>query len=364
MTDVLHVVSSTARRGAEIFGQQLHEGLMERGWRSDIVALAGAGEGGLDIECLGPTRRHPRTFAALRRRARPSAVVVAHGSTTLPLCAVALVGGGPPFVYRNIGDPDHWVRTFRQRAVGAALLRRTWRIAAISPTAAVRLERKYRLGADRVTVVPHGVPLERFPPATPARRRAGRDLLGVDPASPLVVYLGALGPEKLVGNAIAAVAGLPGVTLVVVGDGPVRGRLEQRAADGDGSIRVFGPTSDPALVLAAADVVVLPSATEGLPGVLIEAGLVGVPVVATDVGFVADIVTDETTGTLVAPDDVPALRHAIERRLAAGSSVPEGSRDRLRDRYGMEQVIGEWERLLEPCLTGRSPRLPATNVDP
>lgn len=346
MTRVLHVLASNDRRGAELFGLQLHQALQDRGWSSDIAALAGRADEGLDVDLLGPGRRHPRTFAALRSRARTADVVVAHGSTTLPLCAVALAGSGTPFVYRNIGDPDHWVTSRRQRLTVGALLRRPRRIVALTPTTADRLVAKYRLDRERIVPIPKGVPLDEFPPATDHRRAEGRCLLGVDQQTPLVVYLGALGPEKLIENAIRAVEALPGVALAVVGDGAERDRLSALADQVGPAVQIVGPTSEPSLALAAADVVVLPSETEGLPGTLIEAGLVGIPVVATTVGFVRDIVSDPSFGTLVPPHDVEALRAAIEARLAGADGVPESVREQLRLTYGLDHVVTAWEQVL------------------
>ncbi|MEL7158994.1 MAG: glycosyltransferase family 4 protein [Actinomycetota bacterium] len=351
MAAVLHVVASTDRRGAELFGQQLHEALSERGWRSQIVALAAGSGAGLDIESLGPTRRHRRTLTALRRRAAGVDIVVAHGSTTLPVCSLALLASGTPFVYRNIGDPNHWVTTARRRLQGAVLHRRARHIVALTPTTVDRLQAKYRLSAGRITAIPKGVPLESFPPTNPERRHKGRTMLDVADNVPLVVYLGALGPEKLIENAIAAIGDLPSVALAIVGDGPERDRLHALAAPHDPRIRLVGATSEPGLVLAAADLVVQPSATEGLPGTLIEAGLVGVPSVATDVGFVSDIVVDDDVGTLVPPHNVAALRKAIKARLDDDRPVSADARADLMNRYGLDQMVASWETVLRQAIS-------------
>lgn len=350
MTTVLHVLASTDRRGAELFGLQLHDVLSERGWESEIVALAAGSGTGLDVDCLGPTRRHPRTFAALRRRAARADVVVAHGSTTLPVCSLALAATGTPFIYRNIGDPNHWVTTIRRRLQGAVFFRRARHIVALTPTTADRLRAKYWLRDGRITPIPKGVPAEFFPRVTTERRLKGRELLGVANDAPLVVYLGALGPEKLIDNAIQAIGDLPSVALAVVGDGPEWDRLIDLTKPFGPRIRLVGATTEPSLVLAAADLVVQPSETEGLPGSLIEAGLVGIPVVATDVGFVSDIVVEEAAGTLVAPHDVDALRDAVETRLAHPEPVPDRVRDDLVERYGLDQMATSWEGILRRSL--------------
>ena len=90
--NVLIVVTSTDRRGAEVEGSQLAEELRVRGHVAKCVALAPGQSSGLAVEALGPTARSPRTLRALRRRAHSSDVVVAYGSSTLPACAIALLG--------------------------------------------------------------------------------------------------------------------------------------------------------------------------------------------------------------------------------------------------------------------------------
>ena len=102
------VISSTARRGAELEGVALAEQLRAAGRPADVVALAAGGA--LEVPVLGRRPLGISTLRALRRRARHRRVVIAYGSSTLPACATALAGTGVPFVYRSIGDPAAWVR--------------------------------------------------------------------------------------------------------------------------------------------------------------------------------------------------------------------------------------------------------------
>ena len=139
---------------------------------------------------------------------------------------------------------------------------------------------------------------------------------------PLLACIGALSPEKQVGVAIDAVARLDGVHLLVVGDGPqVTPSRDQARKTAPGRVHLVGSMPGPTEALAAADLVVLTSRTEGMPGVLIEAGLSGRAAVATDVGGVSEIVRDGETGVLVPLDDVGApgalaarVAHGVRRR--------------------------------------------------
>jgi glycosyltransferase involved in cell wall biosynthesis len=99
-------------------------------------------------------------------------------------------------------------------------------------------------------------------------------------------------------------------------------------------------------------VVVLSSHTEGIPAVLIEAGLSGLPVVATDVGSVREIVVPGETGLLVPPGDDGALAAALQRALGDGHGMGTAARARCLARFDMASVAARWDRLLERLLAG------------
>jgi glycosyltransferase involved in cell wall biosynthesis len=350
--DVLQVITSTDRRGAEVFAVDLGEALTRRGRRVRTVALTpGETPGGLDVPTLGGHRLGPGTLAALRVEARAARLVIAHGSTTLPACALATLGAGVPFVYRNIGDPAHWARGRGRRLRASLLLRRARAVVALSPGTARTLVDRYRVQPSRVRVIPTGSPASRFQPADEGGRLRGRETFGLTRTQKVVLYLGALSSEKNVGLAIEALARLPGVHLLVVGDGPQRRALELLAREvAPARVLFAGATEDPARALAAADVLVLPSSTEGLPAVLIEAGLSLVPVVATDVGFVRDIVVDHRTGLLVPTADVGALAAALAAALGDATRLAEAARVRCLELFELGVVAALWHDLISEII--------------
>jgi glycosyltransferase involved in cell wall biosynthesis len=111
-------------------------------------------------------------------------------------------------------------------------------------------------------------------------------------------------------------------------------------------VQFLGTVADIVAVLHATDVIALTSRTEGLPGSLIEAGLCGVPAVATDVGGVRDIVVDRVTGRVVPVGDVDeivrALSFVFERRAELGSAA----RDHCVRHFGVDVALDAWEALL------------------
>lgn len=345
---VLQVVTSTDRRGAEVFAIDLERVLSARGWTIRTVALAPGVTRALDIPTLGAAPHDIGTILGLRSAANSVDVVVAHGSSTLFDSALALVASGVPFIYRNIGDPTYWSPRPVRRARTATMLSRAAAIAALSEGAARALRAHYRVRSERLSTIPTGVSAERFVPLTPQRRQQARASLGLASHERVVVTVGALSAEKGMDIAIEGIARSQDVdTLLIVGEGPERSALEHLARErAPGRVKFAGSVVDTSLAYSSADVAILASRTEGLPAALIEAGLSGIPTVATDVGFVSDIVLDGQTGVLVAPNDPASLARGIEMMLRKPNDFGQKARAHCLARFEMQAIADKWEDLL------------------
>jgi glycosyltransferase involved in cell wall biosynthesis len=178
------------------------------------------------------------------------------------------------------------------------------------------------LRADTVRVIHNGVDTGLFRPADAGERGAVRRALGVGPSDVVLMAVGSLKPVKAMDVLLRAAAPLmrshDRVRLVVVGDGPDRAALGSLARDLGIADRVsfLGLRTDVDTLLRAADAVVLASRSEALPTVLLEAMATGLPVVATRVGGVPEVVEQDGSGVLVPPDDAGALGVALERVVA------------------------------------------------
>lgn len=350
---ILQVITDTDLRGAQLFARVLHGPLARRGHLVRTVALAPGTVGGLDLPVLGCSGRDLHTLAALRRLMQGADVAIAHGSTTLSACALGGFGIDTPFVYRNLGDPLRWVTSRSRRLRTAAFLRRATAVVALWSGAAEALTQSLHVAQEKLTIVPNAVNAARYRPATPPERVKARYDLGLAEEASVVAFVGALGWEKNVGDAVDAVAELEGAVLLVAGDGPARREVQRRAeAVATDRVRFLGSIENPRSVYAAADCVVLPSRTEGLPATLIEAGLCGLPAVASDVGGVSEIVTRET-GALVRPGDVPGLTAALRRVLAEAETLGAAAEARCRTRFDLEPVADRWAGVLEDVVAGR-----------
>ncbi|HEX6011238.1 MAG TPA: glycosyltransferase family 4 protein, partial [Geminicoccaceae bacterium] len=139
------------------------------------------------------------------------------------------------------------------------------------------------------------------------------------------------------------------------GSGPLRGALEREAASLGvaGAVRFTGVRTDLATVYAAMDVLAFPSAHEGQGLVLLEAMAARVPVVASAVSGVADVVTHGRNGLLVPVNEPEALAAAIFRLLRDGPlrcKVAQGGLEQLRDRFSVRNMVEATERLYQRIL--------------
>lgn len=347
----LHVLSSTARRGAEVFGATLSQSLAADGWDSRVVALAPSpSASALDVPVLGSAPLTMRTLSRLRTFIAGADVVVAHGSVTLPATVLAGVGLATPVVYKNIGDPGYWANTLGRRLRTRLLLRQVDRVATLSLTAGERVATVWRVPQHKVVVTGGGRDSAIFHPATECERAAARTKLGLDSDQRVALYLGALSPEKRPDLAILAAQAVEGLTLLIAGDGPLRPEVENAAARSRADVRVLGNRSDGVDLLHASDVLLLTSESEGLPGVLMEAGLSGLPVVATKVGFTADIIEDGVTGHLVQPGDVAGMSQALQDVLKDSAVLGAQARLRCEELYDVRASMRRWSTMLSALV--------------
>ena len=225
-------------------------------------------------------------------------------------CALARV---PLVVSRHVLDePPAGGRERLKRRLLSRALRRAEIVVAVSSAVRERLVADDGVQPARVRVLVNGVDPAGFEVLGTA---VARERLGW-PDVPTVGMVGVMRPGK--GHAAAIeVARLvqqrTAARFVFAGDGELRDSLERSA---DGAVTFLGQRADVPLVMSGCDVVILPSDAEALPTVLIEAALVGRPVVASGVGGVPEIVVDGTTGRVTAAGDVVAMADAVVDLLA------------------------------------------------
>jgi glycosyltransferase involved in cell wall biosynthesis len=247
------------------------------------------------------------------------------------------------------------------RAPDRALLEFTSRVVAVSATHARYLLDELGIAPGRITIIENGIDLAAWPPVSTDRRRSAREALGLAPGERVVSMVAAMRPEKAHEALLRALArlneaGVP-VRALVAGDGERRGALEEEAlALGvRGQVDFLGVRRDVARLLHASDVVVLPSraVVETLPLALLESMAVGIPVVASRVGSIPELVVDRVTGLLIRPADPVELADAIAYTLADGEGARargERARARVVERHAIERTAARYGALFEEVI--------------
>jgi len=237
------------------------------------------------------------------------------------------------------------------------IARRSAAFVAVSREDRRRMIEVERIPADAVTFVPNGI--DALPQGDGARVRRE---LGVDADAPLLGAVAVLRPQKGLDVLIRAVAEaareLPAVRVAIAGEGPERGRLEELATELGVADRVLllGHRSDVPDLLAAFDVAVSSSWFEGSPLAALEYMDAGLPVVATRVGGMPDLIEDRVHGRLVEPGDPGALAAAIVevvRDRDRAAEMGARARERRRAEFDLNGTVRALEEMYERLAAER-----------
>lgn len=375
---ILQVVQKPQRRGAEVFASQLSGAL--RGLGHDVrtvylypytgeAPLSLVPEGGdciLDGDERHPMEKFPGAHPGLLRRLireidefRPD-VVQANGARTVKYGAFAALARPRrrwALVYRNIGDPREWVSGWHYRLFyGRLVMPQLDGIVGVSRTTLNVVLDFYKLKVPAVNI-PRGVDPKALRPVR-GRDEVRREL-GASPDDPVLVFVGSLTPEKRIDRLLRVFAQVRTVhrsaRLWIVGDGPLRSelqRLTEAAALAD-AVAYVGIQANVADYLNAADVFVLTSDTEGIPGAVLEAGMSALPTVATRVGGVAECIQDGETGMLVAPADEAGFAQSVATLLADRDlrrRMGEKAAQWIGGRFAMDRIVEQYLGFYRSCM--------------
>lgn len=324
--NIAHLIECDGPGGAERIVAALASALQAAG-SHNVVFVPANGEGwiarelegsGVAIEYFSIDRPLSATCArGLVRAFRQHRIDVAHSHefSMAVYGAWAAWRSGVPHVITMHGG-RYYNDRFQRRLAMRAAIAMSDQVVAVSEPLAEAISNDLGVRRSNVMVLPNGVRYSE-PGAITLRRE-----LDLAPADRLMVSVGNLYPVKGHGHAIDALAQLkprhPRLHLAISGRGDLEASLRERARERGVADRVhlLGLRADVPAVLAAADLFVLPSLSEGLPLALLEAMFAGCPIVATDVGQVRVALANGIAGVLVEPGDSAALAAGIDRMLA------------------------------------------------
>ena len=352
---ILHVLPTDVARGAQTYARAMRTKLDGPKVEHRTVSVFRAGSASLEADVdlgvpYGVGRRlgfSPTALSRLRREIRrwePN-VVVAHGGEALKYTTFATTGE-TKLVYYKIGTSRELLRNPVRRFFHRQLVIRADLVAGVSQEMVDEAVSLLGTSRENTVYIPNG-----RDPAVFCHKADPTDLSPVR-----FLFVGHMTRTKRPEVFLKTMDELTkrGISVrgVMVGDGPMLEFLRQSASE---QIAFLGARDDVAQLLGDADVLLFTSTTEGegMPGVLIEAGLAGLPVVATEVPGARTVVEDGVTGFIIPVDDRSQLMDAAET-LARDPDLRKkmglAARQRCLDRFTLDSSVGVWQRQLTRLL--------------
>lgn len=313
---IIQLVTSRKSRGAEISAFLLSQELLKKGHQVYWVGLypvdpaeclslregldydlEGDSFKFLDIKCLVRLR-------TLIKKLQPD-IIQANGSDTWKYSVFALSGiPHTRLVYRNISMLSHWINNrFFVRKFYQILSNRVDYFCSVGLRANADLKRTLDLRDEICGVINRGIVTHQV------SKEFGREYLkeyGIHKDDFVLVQVGSLSPEKNIDFSFSVIENLkvkiPNLKLLIVGDGPESERLVKRSKELEIGDSIFFTGYQKAFlseILAGSNLLILTSLVEGVPGVVLEAGIQKTPSIGVDVGGVGEVILNNSTGVLV-----------------------------------------------------------------
>lgn len=363
MPRALQIVTTLDGGGAEHHLLALVRGLATRDWRCDVIFLKNAGELAEDFRQLGCDVQKikfekfadaPGAIDGIRKRIRRGRYDLVH---THLLKANFIGGIAARLAGARLIGSRHNDEAILENKIVAFLHRQTsaWenKHVVLSRHVAGFFTQRARLAPKKIAVVYYGLDPAKFDAAV---RRDVRTELGIPENSKLVLMVARFVPQKDHATLLRAVAMLDeNVHLLLVGGGPTVdavGELALRTAIA-GRVHFLGRRNDVPSLMKSADVVTLTSNWEGFGLVLLEAYAARVPVVATAVSAIPEIVIDRVTGLLVPPADPAALAQALRDVLhdpELAQRIVCAAHERLTTEFGVDRMVDGIHKIYTEAL--------------
>lgn len=363
---ILQLLTKRQYRGAEVAAATFSQEFIALGHTIIFAGLYAPPEESLHVDGALNVDIHARkTFFSITgffrllkliKQEKPD-ILHANGSDTLKyLIAIKVVRPSSIVIYRNISVISHWRGTNPfKNAFYNFLFRKTNFVTSVGDTSRADLMKTFEYPEQKIAVIKRGIKI----PVKVESRADQKIKLGIPPDKLVLIHVGNFSPEKnhafLIDSFIRIKqTGLP-VTLLLAGEGlllnEIRDKVKSLKLEQD--VIFLGLVPDISPYLATADLIVLTSKVEGVPGVLLEAAAHNVPAVALNVGGVSESVLHGETGVLVSEEDtglfsteVTALLKDESTRRRLGENAWRFVKENYDLNTGARKFIGIFEGLL------------------
>jgi glycosyltransferase involved in cell wall biosynthesis len=364
---VLHVIDSLHLGGAQEVVLNLATCGSPR-FRHEVATMHGHGiywdrlrNAGVKVHSLSPHKYFPAylaTLPSLLLATRPDILhchLIPSNILAKPLGALM---GVPLILNHDHTNDPHRIDNKLLLALDKSTNRFARHIIAVAASCREFLIQHESIPAEKITLVPNAIDLRRFTPGTISRTES-RLKLALPPDAPVIAGVGRLNPQKNFSLFLDIAAALsprfPTLRFLLAGEGPEEEMLREKAAQLGLADRIVfaGYVADTREVYAAADFLLMPSRFEGLPMTLLEAMAMNLPVVASKLDGIAEVITDGEDGLLAAPADAPAFTERLTRLLespALASQLGTAARAKIEARFSVERMTTAVESIYDRFL--------------
>lgn len=360
---ILHLLQRPQLRGAEVFASQLAAHTINQGHEAILVFVYGGdmekfpfsgtkytlnGKGGLrrfaDIAAW-------KKLQTIIREEQPD-IIQANAGDTLKYAVLSkkICGWKQPIVFRNASTLSLYIKSKSAHLLNGFFFKHASKIISVSNTSAEDFARLYPEYKNMIETIPIGIEDSvNMKPAIAASEKTG----------PLLVHVGGFTFEKNHRGVIEIFEKFlekhPTANLHLVGDGPLKKEIEQFVAAKNltRSIVFHGFKKNPLDYIISADLLLLPSIIEGLPGVILEAFYCKIPVVAYDTGGIKEIVINQKTGRLIPKGQIAEFATAIEESLLhspANDQMIQNAYDLTLRKYSNSNITKEFIHLYQSVV--------------
>ena len=368
---VCHVIHALGVGGAELLVDVIVRRFQNR-YRCVIAVLDEIGEIGEQLMADGfvveHLHRQPGIDRSCARRlndfARRENAQILHAHQYTPFFQAMLsrgLMGSRPVLFTEHGRHYPDLPSRKRSLVNRLLLRKQDRLVGVGGAVRTALIENEGLPAHRVEVVYNGVDLDSLATPSPDSRHRIRTEFGFSADDFVAVQVARLHQLKDHRTAIRAIdqarKTIPNIRLLIVGEGEERAEIERtvQTLGLNEHVRLAGTRSDIPDLLAASDVFLMSSISEGIPLTIIEAMAAGLPVVSTAVGGIPEMVEHEHSGFLAEAGDVGGLARSLKRlweHPEVRTAVAEAGKDVARKRFSLESMLSGYDRMYQEMLHG------------
>jgi len=364
---VLHIIDSLHLGGAQEVVLNLATCGSSR-FRHEVATLHGHGiywdrlkRAGIKVHSLSPHKFLPAYLASIPWRILADKPDILHchliPSNIIAKPLGALLGVPVIINHDHTNDP-HRIDNKILLALDKSTNRFAHHIIAVAAACRDFLTTHESIRPEKISLVPNAIDLRRFSPGEASRDEA-RARLGLPVASRIVAGVGRLNPQKNFALFLDIAAQLaprfPDLHFLLAGDGPEEQMLREKASALGIANRVTfsGYVADTRLVYLAADVLLMPSRYEGLPMTLLEAMAMGLPVVASKLDGIAEVIGDGSEGFLVPSDDAALFVERTAALLAdaeLSARISKNARAKIEASFSVERMTSSVEDIYDRFL--------------